>query len=160
MSQVSSIDPPWKTLARCHQVWGWRLLLIFLSLGLVLEGMHGFKVGFYLDPKNSMRRELWTLAHAHGTLVSVVHLLFSLSISGKWWFNWRRAKLASQLLFAAGALLPGGFFLGGTAPPEGDPWIGIWAVPVGGLFLIGAVLLATLEGRHAEREDSASDSDK
>jgi hypothetical protein len=157
MNQPSSIEPPWNALAHRHQAWGWRLLLVFLSLGLVLEGMHGFKVGFYLDPKNSLRRELWTLAHAHGTLVSILHVLFSLSISANWWTCWRRAKLASHLLFAASALLPGGFFLGGTAPSEGDPWIGIWAVPVGGLFLFGALLLASLEGQRAKAVDQSPD---
>jgi len=146
MTQPSSSESPaWSTLASRHQVWGWRLLLLFLFLGMVLDGMHGFKVGFYLDPQNRMRRELWTLAHAHGTLVAVVHLLYSFSITMNWWANGRRAKLASNMLFAAALLLPGGFFLGGIAPSEGDPWIGVWAVPVGGLFLLSAVFLATLE---------------
>ena len=50
-----------RRLARRHYVIGWCGLLVFLSLGALLETLHGFKIGFYLDPGHKLRRELWTL---------------------------------------------------------------------------------------------------
>ena len=120
-------------------------MLVFLTLGLVLEFLHGFKVSLYLDPDKELRRELWTLAHAHGTLLSLVQLLFSAAITSGHFRSPRRAKLCSVLLLGATLLLPGGFFLGGVAPTEWDPWIGIIWVPLGGLFLLGGVLVAAIE---------------
>src|SRR4051812_30811291 len=60
-----------------HLRFGWWSLLVFLALGIVLETLHGFKVGAYLDVSNETRRLMWTLAHAHGTLLSLIHLAFS-----------------------------------------------------------------------------------
>ena len=57
-----------------HLKWGWWGLLVFLSMGILLEMLHGFKVGAYLDVPNTTRRMMWTLAHAHGTLLSLVHI--------------------------------------------------------------------------------------
>jgi hypothetical protein len=132
----------WEALARRHQVWGWRLLAFFMTGGLLLESMHGFKIGFYLDPNNTLRRELWTLAHAHGTLVALVQLLFSQTIARRWWTSWERVRLCSFLYFGAVVFLPGGFFLGGLMPyNNSDPWVGIWWVPLGALFLIIAALV-------------------
>ena len=62
-----------RRIARRHHLIGWWALLLFLSLGIGLETLHGFKVGAYLDPAHRMRRLMWTLAHAHGTLLAVVH---------------------------------------------------------------------------------------
>src|SRR5262245_40711472 len=66
-----------RRLARRHHLIGWCGLLVFLSLGALLETLHGFKIGFYLDPGHKLRRELWTLAHAHGTLLSLVNIGFA-----------------------------------------------------------------------------------
>ncbi len=41
---------------RLHLRFGWWSLLVFLLLGLVLETLHGFKIGWYLDVSNSIRR--------------------------------------------------------------------------------------------------------
>ena len=59
---------------------GWWSLLLFLTLGIVLEAMHGFKVGWHLDVGNEARRLLWTLAHAHGTLLALIHIGFALTV--------------------------------------------------------------------------------
>src|SRR5438128_766658 len=64
-------------LARRHHIVGWLGLLIFLSLGGLLETLHGFKLGFYLDPAHKLRRELWTLAHAHGALLGLINVGFA-----------------------------------------------------------------------------------
>jgi len=62
------------------QRFGWWSLLLFTALGLGLESLHGFKVRAYLDVSNETRRLMWTLAHAHGALLSVLHVVFGLSL--------------------------------------------------------------------------------
>ncbi len=125
-------------LVRRHLRFGWWTLLLFLLLGIALEALHGFKVGFLLDVSNSTRREMWRLAHAHGTLLALVHVAFA-------WTQSRGAaplpgaRLASACLVAASLLLPGGFFLGGLVTYGGDPGLGILLVPVGALAFALAV---------------------
>jgi hypothetical protein len=123
---------------------GWHALLVFLSLGLVLEALHGFKASLYVDAMNEMRRFLWTLAHAHGTLLSLLNIVFGLSLRA---FGARegseaRLQLASRCLMGAAVLMPAGFFLGGALPYGGDPGLGTILVPIGGLLLFGGVFLA------------------
>ncbi|MBI2806945.1 MAG: hypothetical protein HYX68_18345 [Planctomycetes bacterium] len=128
-------------IARRHHWIGWSALLVFLTLGAVLEILHGFKVGLYLDPDNKLRREMWTLAHAHGTLMALIQIGFASGLSqfGRW--SAGRLKLASFFLLDAAFLIPLGFFLGGLFPSGSDPWIGILLVPVGALVLFVAVAL-------------------
>ena len=52
---------------------GWWSLLVFLCVGAVLEALHGFKIGWYVDVGNETRRLMFTLAHAHGTLLALVN---------------------------------------------------------------------------------------
>ncbi len=66
--------------ARRHIRFGWWTLLLFLGLGLGLELFHGFKIRMYLDVANETRRLMWTLAHAHGALLSLIHVVFGLSL--------------------------------------------------------------------------------
>ena len=123
---------------RFHLRFGWWSLLFFLTLGLVLEALHGFKVGYYLDVSNEVRRLMWTLAHAHGGLLGLVHVAFA----GTVWLAQPRsggAILASRGLTAASVLLPLGFFLGGFGIAGGDPGVGIALVPLGAVALFAAV---------------------
>src|SRR5688572_24119244 len=98
-------------LGRRHHLIGWSGLMLFVCLGIALETLHGFKVGFYLDPAYRLRRLLWTLAHAHGTLLALVNIAFAAGLSqfGSW--SERGLKLASFFLIDALILLPAGFFL-------------------------------------------------
>lgn len=123
---------------------GWAALLVFLSLGLCLEALHGFKVRFYLDSWNETRRLMWTLAHAHGTLLSLVNIAFALTLRSVGFREDRRrwAPVASRLLVAALVLMPLGFLLGGLVVHGGDPGLGVLAVPVGGALLFAGVLLS------------------
>jgi hypothetical protein len=130
-------------LARRHLRFGWWSFLVFLILGIVLEGLHGFKVGWYLDASRSTRRLMWTLAHAHGALLGLVHIAFGATASFLTGWDARRRGLASASLIGASFLLPGGFFLGGMVIYAGDPGLGILLVPVGALlFLVGVFLTA------------------
>jgi hypothetical protein len=128
-------------IARRHHLIGWIALLVFLSLGGFLEAMHGFKLGFYLDTDNRIRREMWRLAHAHGTLLALTQIAFAAGLItlGQW--TAARLKLASFFLLDATVLIPLGFFLGGIDPSETDPWVGILLVPVGALLLFIAVAI-------------------
>jgi len=126
--------------SKSHLAIGWWSLLIFLSLGIVLEILHGLKVSTYLDVGNETRRLMWTLAHAHGTLLALIHIAFSVTVPmiPKWADSSRR--LASRTLTAAGILMPLGFFLGGVQFYGGDPGLGILLLPAGALCLFVAVL--------------------
>jgi len=130
-------------LFRRHLRVGWWSLLVFLSLGLVLEAMHGFKIGWYVSVANETRRLMWTLAHAHGVLLALVHLAFAATLR----MNGEKSappRAASLCLLAATVLLPGGFFLGGWVVYGGDPGRGVLLVPVGAALLFVAVLLTAL----------------
>ena len=128
-------------LTKRHLRFGWWALLLFLTLGLGLEALHGFKVGLYLNVSNETRRLMWTLAHAHGTLLALVNLGFALTVRLIPEWTARERGIASVCLRGATCLLPAGFFLGGTFIYSGDPGLGILLVPVGGLLLLVAAFL-------------------
>ena len=145
--QRSDRDHQTRELAIRHLRLGWWAMLVFLSFGGVLELMHAFKVGWYLDVDHEARRLLWRLSHAHGTLLGVVNILFGLSVKV---FDppesWVRA---SPFLVAATVLLPGSFFLGGFFVHGGDPGLGVLLAPLGGalLFVGVGLIVAGLEKR-------------
>ena len=143
-------------IVRRHLRIGWWSLLIFVTLGLVLESLHGFKVAWYVnsgEPEST--RLMLRLAHAHGTFLSLLHLAFAWTISQSGGFRGRSRSVASRSLQAAGILVPAGFFLGGLpgfvktgglrlGVLGGDPGLGIVLVPIGALLLLLAVLLTAL----------------
>jgi len=135
-------------LARRHLLIGWWSLLVFLALGILLEALHGFKIGFYLDLANATRRHMWTLSHAHGTLLGLINLGFAatLRLFCDGHESWLRPT--SLCLLGATVLLPGGFFLGGLVFHAGDPGLGVLLVPIGATLLLVAVAL-TLRGLRA-----------
>jgi len=125
--------------SRRHLTFGWWSLLVFATLGLTLEALHGFKVRAYLDASNDTRRLMWTLAHAHGTALAIIHVVFGLMLRVAPDTTARSVPTISTSLIAASVLLPGGFFLGGVAFYAGDPGIGIALVPIGAASLLYAV---------------------
>ena len=127
--------------ARRHLRFGWGSVLFFLTLSFVLELLHGFKAGLYLDVSNETRRLMWTLAHAHGALLGLVHVIFALSLRVVPEVGSSSLRLISSSLIGASVLLPGGFFLGGVDFFSGDPGLGIVVVPVGAALLMIAVYL-------------------
>ncbi len=138
---------------RRHLRFGWWSLLFFLTLGMLLEAMHGFKVGWYLDASNSTRRLMWTLSHAHGTLLALVNIAFAATLALLPGQAARSRRLVSPCLMGATVLLPGGFLLGGVVVYDGDPGVGIFLLPVGALLLFVAVLL-TASGVASKRRAS------
>jgi len=124
---------------------GWILLAISLPAGVTLEALHGFKVQGYL--RSEVRREMWRLAHAHGTLLGILLLVFA-ALAEKHVAATARGRIARDLR-AGAVLMPLGFFLGGVLNSEGDPSLGIVLVPLGALFLLAALVRAARSGTSA-----------
>lgn len=124
---------------RRHLRLGWWSLLAFATLGLGLESLHGFKIRAYLDVSNETRRLMWTLAHAHGTLLAILNIVFGLSLRVVPELTTSRLALVSSALAAATIVMPAAFFLGGIAFYEGDPGLGILLLPVGAFLLLAAI---------------------
>ena len=115
---------------------GYWLLAVSLPFGLTLEALHGFKVRAFMQ--SEMRRELFRLAHAHGTMLGILCLVFA-ALAEK--HVAKAARLPVARLVSLGAvLMPFGFFLGGILNSEGDPSLGIALVPVGAVLLIAALV--------------------
>src|SRR5262252_4982551 len=122
---------------------GWLLLAISLPFGVTLEALHGFKVQAYLA--SDVRREMWRLAHAHGTLLGILCLVAA-ALGEAHVPAAIRARVLAMLRWGA-VLMPLGFFLGGVLNSEGDPSLGILLVPAGALLLIVALVRAALASR-------------
>jgi uncharacterized membrane protein len=122
---------------------GWWSLLVFLSLGGALETLHGFKIGWYVDVGNETRRLMFTLAHAHGTLLALINIAAGLTARKVDRFE-LRPSVSFALIWAA-ILLPAGFFLGGIVIYDGDPGLGVWLVPAGAILLFYSVTRIALD---------------
>ncbi|HEV8547490.1 MAG TPA: hypothetical protein VGQ57_00655, partial [Polyangiaceae bacterium] len=133
--------------------WG---LAVFVTLGVLLEALHGFKVGFYLEVANEPRRLAWRLAHAHGTLLSLLNVVFGLTLDSRFTPEASRSARASRLLVLATVLVPAGFFLGGFFIAGGDPGLGVLLVPGGAVALLLAVLTVARGIPPSAHDDSGS----
>ena len=120
---------------------GWWALLLFVLLGLILEALHGFKSALYLDVQNETRRLMWTLAHAHGTLIALINIAFALALPFMPGLMGEARQWASRCLIAALLAMPAGFFLGGVFLHGGDPGLGVVLVPIGGVSLVFGLFL-------------------
>lgn len=138
MSDPEPLDTTHGELIRRHVRVGWIAMLIYFGGGLVLEALHGFKVDAYLGVDNETRRHLWTLAHAHGSLLGLVNLAFGWTLSRPAGFSEGAARFASRCFVGATVLMPAGFFLGGVVFYGGDPGIGIALLPIGAVLLLVA----------------------
>jgi hypothetical protein len=134
-----SKPPPVALTVRVHLRNGWTGLLVFVVLGVSLEGLHAWKSQAYLGVGNETRRLLWTLAHAHGIGLSLVQLGFATTLSLAFDTLSRPLRLASRGLNWATVLIPLGFFLGGVTTYDADPGLGVLLVPVGALQLLAAL---------------------
>jgi hypothetical protein len=112
---------------------GWWALCAFSALGLGLETLHAFKLGFYLDAGSETRRLLWRLAHAHGVLLGLLNICYALVARA---FPRLADALASRALLSALVLMPSGFFLGGAFAHGGDPGPSIGLAAAGGIALL------------------------
>ena len=111
---LSNHSPESAQRIRHHMRWGWHGLLIFGSLGTLLEILHAWKHPAYLGVGNDMRRLMWTLAHAHGIGLSLLHIAYAATLAIMFSELRPRLQRASRLLDASTLLMPLGFFLGGA----------------------------------------------
>lgn len=117
---------------------GWLSLAFWMSLGLLLESLMAYKAPGYLG--DSQRRELFRLAHAHGSALGLLLVVVAI---------WKRtvettiSRLTTFALRFGAGFLPIGFLTAGIWHPEGDPGLAIWLVPVSALaFIFGIISLA------------------
>jgi hypothetical protein len=116
----------------------WLSIAVWMSFGLLLEGMIGYRIPAYLN--DEIRRELFRLAHTHGALLNVILLLAGLGINAG---LVAPSKIALLILRVGVIAMPLGFLLGGVWHTESEPGLGVWLAPLGGLMVIlGAVDLA------------------
>ncbi|BET69251.1 hypothetical protein ASA1KI_41690 [Opitutales bacterium ASA1] len=132
-----------------HLRFGWWSLLVWLVVGLVLEILHGFKVGWYLDVGYETRRLVFTLAHTHGGALALVNLAAAACLRA--FPDLKIDAATSKSLLAASVLLPVGFLLGGIVVHQGDPGLGILLSPVGALFLVFAIARLALAAHRMSR---------
>jgi hypothetical protein len=114
-----------------------------MSVGFLLESLMAFKASAYLD--DLQRRELFRLAHAHGSLLGVVLVLVALWVE-------RGSRLSRAAIFAlrfGAVVMPVGFLAAGLWHPESDPGLAIWLVPIGALPLIFSLISIVLCSRQA-----------
>jgi hypothetical protein len=145
------MDASTEAVIRRHLRFGWIALLVFLVLGVFLEAMHGFKVGWYLDAGEETRRLLLTLAHAHGVLLALVNLAFAATLATAPGLDARPIRIASPCLVGAGILLPAGFLLGGLVTYGGDPGLGVFLIPPAALLLFAGVAAVAFAALRAGR---------
>ena len=121
---------------------GWVSIAIWMSFGLLLEGLLGYKIPVFLE--DGQRRELFRLAHTHGTLLSLVLVAAALCLR---LFEIRPPPVALNALRLGALLMPLGFLLSGMWHPEGDPGVAIWLVPPGALMVIFGAIATALASR-------------
>ena len=116
----------------------WIGLAFWMSFGLLLEGLIGYRIPDYLnDPQ---RRELFRLAHAHGGVLSLVLLAAALGLGFGITEPPRKALLALRI---GVIVMPVSFLLAGIWHYSNDPGLAIWLVaPAALLVVFGIVGLA------------------
>jgi len=118
---------------------GWISLALWIAFGILIEGFSAFRSPAYLD--DSVRREMFRLAHAHGTLLNLV--LLGAAICAH--LNLiRLGPMTSLGLRSAVLLLPAGFLFGGLWHFKDEPGLGIALVPVGAVLLLATVIYISL----------------
>jgi hypothetical protein len=114
---------------------GWISLAAWISFGILIEGLIGFRTPALVD--DLVRRDMFRLAHAHGTLLNLV--LIAAAICARLELI-RLGRFSSLGLRSAAILLPLGFLLGGLWHFKDDPGLGICLVPLGALLLLATAL--------------------
>jgi hypothetical protein len=126
---------------------GWVWLAIWIVFGIVIEGLIGFRSPALLD--DLIRKEMFRLAHAHGTLLNVVLIVAAICVRLE---LIRIQAIAALGLRAAALLLPLGFLLGGLWHFKDDPGIGIFLVPIGAVLLLVSAISIALSARNTSEK--------
>ncbi len=117
---------------------GWVSLAVWMTFGLLLEGLLGYKIPEYLN--DLQRRELFRLAHTHGVGLSIVLIVAAISLKT---FDIAIPRATTLALRIGAILMPLGFLLAGIRHTESDPGLAIWLVPPAALLnIFGAISIA------------------
>jgi hypothetical protein len=131
-------------LARQALFQGWISIAVWMTFGLLIEGLLGYKTPAYL--LDNERRELFRLAHTHGTFLGLLLIVAALCGKG---FDLSPPRAAIIALRVGAVLMPLGFLLAGIWHYESDPGLAIWLVPPSALLLIFGVVALALASRNA-----------
>ena len=118
---------------------GWISLALWIAFGILIEGFSAFRSPAYLD--DGVRREMFRLAHAHGTLLNLV--LIGAAICARLDLI-RLGSTTSLGLRSAVLLLPAGFLLAGLWHSKDEPGLAIFLVPVGAVLLLVTTVYISL----------------
>ena len=114
---------------------GWISLALWIAVGILIEGLIGFRTPALLD--DPVRRELFRLAHAHGTVLNLVLIVAAICARLELIAIGRGASICLRL---AALFLPLGFLLSGIWHFKADPGIAIVLVPIGAVLLLGTAV--------------------
>jgi len=120
-----------------HQ--GFITLAFWMTFGLLLEGLLGYKIPAYLN--DNLRRELFRLAHTHGALLSLVLIVTVICAKAEFI---KPNTYAQNALRVGSVIMPLGFLLGGIWHFESDPGYLILLAPLGGVLMIFGVISCAL----------------
>jgi hypothetical protein len=128
-------NPVHSTLVSSLLRQAWFSLAFWMSFGLLLEGLIGYRIPDYLsDPQ---RRELLRLAHAHGGVLSLVLLASALGIG---YGRTQPARMTVLALRIGVVVMPLAFLAAGIWHYANDPGLAIWLVPPAALLVIFGIL--------------------
>jgi hypothetical protein len=123
---------------------GWVSLALWMSIGLLLESLMAYKAPSYLN--DLQRRELFRLAHAHGSALALLLVVVAIWIRT---VELKTSPLTILTLRFGATFLPIGFLTAGIWHPEGDPGVAIWLVPVSALALIFGIISLAISKRNS-----------
>ena len=118
---------------------GWFSLAVFMTFGLLFEGLIGYRSPPYLN--DPIRRELFRLAHFHGTALSLLLVVADMYLRSR---DFEIPRAAALSLRIGAIVMPLGFLFGGMSTTETDPHFSIILSPIGGVMLIFAVIAIAL----------------
>lgn len=114
-------------------------IAVWMSFGLLLEGLIAFRIPDYLsDP---VTREMFRLAHAHGTLLSLV--LVAVGLTGRSGYI-AAPNIGKMALHIGSVVMPVGFMLGGIGNYESDPNPLVFFAPLGGIMVIFGIVISAV----------------
>lgn len=117
-------------------------IAVWMSFGLLLEGLIAFRIPDYLS--DAITREMFRLAHAHGTLLSLVMVAVGLAWKAEFIVL---GSVANWMLRIGSVAMPVGFMLGGIGNSANDPSPLVFIAPAGGVMVIFGIVAAVVSFR-------------
>jgi hypothetical protein len=112
---------------------------VWMSFGLLLEGLIAFRIPYYLS--DAVTREMFRLAHAHGTLLSLILVTVGLTVKAGYVSP---AAIVTWMLRTGSILMPVGFLLGGIGNTANDPSPLVFLAPMGGIMIIFGIVTCVI----------------